>query len=161
MSAKRSDSGAALRHRLSELGFLQPGARQKTLLALCHAGKLHGGLSISLSATPDEVLGGLCAAMGGSALKLRLEDVRGKGPFELHVRTAEMLEKWEVADVPGLIHNLNDLFRADHSVRACAVIGEWEDMLQVWCVDRLRLLALLQERWFEPQNRSSLESLAG
>jgi hypothetical protein len=158
---KKKDSGAALRARLKDLGFLKPGAREKTLLSLCHAGRLYGGLSISLSATPDEVLGGLTAALGGSAPALRLEDVRGKGPFELHVRTAETLEKWEVEGLEGLVHNLDDLFRADHSVRACAVLGEWEDMLQVWCIDRLRLLALLQERWFEPKNRTALEQMVG
>jgi hypothetical protein len=156
-------SAAALRARLKELGFLKTGAREKTLLALCHAGRLHGGLSIALSATPDEVLGGLCTAMGGAAAKLRLEDVRGRGPYELHVRIpsnleprTSNLEKWEVEDVPGLVHNLNDLFRSDSSVRACAVLGEWEDALQLWCVDRLRLLVLQQERWFEPKNAAEL-----
>ena len=156
-NGKKRDSGAALRARLKELGFLKAGARQKTLLALCHAGNLHGGLSISLSATPDEVLGGLCAAMGGAAAKLRLEDVRGKGSFELHVRVGEVLERWEVEGVEGLVHNLNDLFRSDQTVRAVAVLGEWEDMLQLWCLDRLRLLVALQERWFEPLNRITLE----
>jgi hypothetical protein len=146
-----------LKNRLRELGFLKKGARQKTLLALCHAGNLHGGLSIALSATPDEVLGGLCAAMGGSATRLRLEDVRGEGPFELHVRVGEVLEKWEVDGLEGLVHNLNDLFRADQAVRAVAVLGEWEDMLQLWCIDRIRLLLLLQERWFQARNRLTLE----
>jgi hypothetical protein len=171
----RSDSrtssaaaGLATRRRLKELGFLKAGAPStrsgrtaSSLLALCHAGRLHGGLSIAISATPDEVLGGLTAAMGGAAKSLRLEDVRGTGPFELHVRTREGLEKWEVAGLEGLVHNLDDLFRTDSSVRACAVLGEWEDMLQLWCLDRLRLLALLQERWFEPRNRAGLEQMVG
>ena len=152
---------AALRARLKELGFLKPFAREKTLLSLCHAGRLHGGMSIALSATPDEVLGGLCAAMGGGAAKLRLEDVRGQRPFELHVRTPELLEKWAVDDLAGLVHNLNDLFRTESNVRACAVLGEWEDMLQLWCVDRFRLLMLLQERWFEPKNAADLAAMGG
>jgi hypothetical protein len=150
---------AQLRQRLKELGFLKAGAKEKTLLALCHAGRLHGGVSVALSATPDEVLGALGAAMGGAASALRLEDVRGKGPFELHVRTRETLEKWEVEDTPGLIHNLNDLFRSDANVRACAVLGEWEDMLQLLVVDRFRLLMLLSEPWFEPKNRADLSAM--
>lgn len=160
MTRRSMGGGAGLRARLRELGFLQPRAREKTLLALCHAGRLHGGLSISLAATPDEVMGPLTAAMGGAARVLRLEDVRGTGPFELHVRTREALEKWEVEGVPGLLHNLNDLFAADQTVLAAALLGEWEDMLQVWCIDRLRLLALLQEPWFRPENRSTLERIA-
>jgi hypothetical protein len=147
---------AQLRARLKDLGFLKAGAKEKTLLALCHAGRLHGGLSVSLAATPDEVLGGLCTAMGGAATALRLEDVRGRGPFELHVRTREGLERWQVEDTAGLIHNLNDFFRSDTNVRACAVLGEWEDMLQLLVVDRFRLLMLHSEPWFEAQNRADL-----
>lgn len=154
-------SGGQLRARLRELGLLAPGAKEKTLLALCHAQRLRGGISVSLRATPDEVLGQLGAALGGPAAKLRLEEVKGTGPFELHVRCAHGLERWEVDDVPALVCNLNSLFSNASTVRACAVLGEWEDMLQLWCLDRLRLLTLLAEPWFAPLNRPQLERLAG
>lgn len=144
--------------RLQELGLWRKGGRFRSLPAACHAGRLVGGLSVDLRATPDEVVGALCDAMGGGARGLRVEDVRGGPPLELHVRTPEGLERWAVEGVEGLVHNLNDLFRADAAARPLAVLGEHEDMLQLWCVDRLRLTLLLGERWFEAKN---LEQLRG
>ncbi len=52
-------------------------------------------------------------------------------------------EKWEVEDVRALIHNLNDLYRADPGVKAAAVLGEFEDMLHVWCINKATLPTLL------------------
>jgi hypothetical protein len=121
----------------------------RSLVRACHAGRLAGGLSVSLRATPDEVVGPLCHAVGGAARALKVLDVRGARPLELEVQWGEVHERWEVEDVAGLCHNLNDLFRAEPSTRAIAVLGEWEDMLQLWCVPRLDLPALLEGRVLE------------
>jgi hypothetical protein len=124
--------------RLKELGLLKGRGEQRTLLALCHAGRLVGGLSISLRATPDEVVGPLSHAMGGVAMKLKVLDVRGTRPMELQVEfpstNGPRVERWELDDVRGLVHNLNDLYRDEPTVKQVRVLGEWEDMLQLWCL---------------------------
>ena len=116
------------------------------LLRLCHAGRLVGGLSMSLRATPDEVVGPLTHAMGDVAKLLRVLDVRSGPPLELEIVAGELHEKWEVRDLPGLVHNLNDLYRSEPLVKAVAVLGEWEDMLQVWCITKTVLPTLLRRR---------------
>ena len=116
------------------------------LTRLAHAGRLKGGLSASLRATPDEVIGPLTFAMGGEAKLLRVLDVRTGPPLMIEIQAGELTEKWEVVDVPGLVHNLNDLYRAAPEVKAIAVLGEWADMLQLWCVERSVLPTLLQRR---------------
>lgn len=126
--------------------------KQPTLLKLVHAGKLKGGLSLSLRATPDEVIGAVTHAMGGSAAKLRVVDVRPGPPLMLEVMFPQgsegerVSEKWELADLRALLHNLNDLYKDDASVRRAVVLGEWEDALQVWVLDRAVQRALQQRR---------------
>ena len=119
------------------------------MLRLCHAGRLDGGLSVSLGALPDEVVGALAWAMGGVAATLRVHDVRGIRPMMLEVKVGDAVEKWEVEGVEGLVHNLNDLYRQDAGVRAVAVLGEWEDMLELWCVPKTARGALLDGRLLE------------
>ncbi|MBL8922962.1 MAG: hypothetical protein JNJ54_29200 [Myxococcaceae bacterium] len=144
--------------RLKALGVLQGCGRQRTLVQLCHAGRLVGGLSVSLRVTPDEAIGPLTHAMGGLATKLRVVDVRGARPTQLEVRfelppdvlreedgPRVVTEKWDVEDVPGLVHNLNDLYRDVREVRPVVVLGEWEDMVQVWALPRLVLRELLAD----------------
>jgi hypothetical protein len=154
---------SALRERIERLGLLVPGAWPEegpaTLLKLCDAGALQGGLSVALDVRPDELVGPLCARIGGRAKRLKILDVRDKPALELTVFYDELTERWEVEDVPALVHNVNDLFREDMDARAVAILGEWEDMLQLWCVEKRALRRLLSERFFTPINRRQLEAL--
>lgn len=137
---------SALRRALVTLGLWRGKGRLTTLRRACHAGALDGGLSVDLRAHPDEVLGPLTHAMGGQATQLKVLDSKGVRPAELTVALGELTERWELEDVRGLVHNLNDLFRAQPSVRAVAVLGDWEDMLQLWCVPKPALEKLLALR---------------
>ena len=147
-----------LTQRLKALKLLQGKGRQSSLLKLCHAGRLVGGLSVSWQVTPDEAIGAVTHAMGGLAARLRVLDVRGARPTQLEVRfelppdvlreadgPRVVTEKWDVEDVPGLVHNLNDLYRDVREVKPVAVLGEWEDMLQVWALPRPALRELLDD----------------
>ncbi len=131
------------------------------LLRLCEAGALQGGLSVALDVRPDELVGALCAAIGGGALKLRVVDVREKPAFTLVISFAGVEEKWEVEDARALAHNLNDLFKDDRAARAVAVLGEWEDALQLWCVPKAALARLRAASYFRPENGRDLGPLAG
>lgn len=151
-----------LEGRLKALGQLKgrPGKKPRSLLQLCHAGKLKGGLSVSLRVTPDEAFAPLCHAMGLSSL--RLLDVRDApaGATQLEVRLATgAVEKWEVEGVEGLVHNLNDLVRETPSATPCAVLGDWEDMLQLWCAPRDVLKAAMDQRWLDARNLPTLGRL--
>lgn len=150
--------------RLERLGLLEGGAaaasEESDLLRLCHAGKLKGGLSVALGVRPEELFGPLCAHIGGRARKLKLVDVRDVPVLELTVLVGERTERWEVEDAAALVHNLNDLLREDVHSRAVALLGEWEDMLQLWCLPKRQLAGLLGERFFQPRNRRQLEELA-
>lgn len=151
---------ATLGETLRELQLLQGSRPVRSLLRACHAGRLRGGLSVSLGATPDEVVGPLCHAVGGAARALKVLDVRGTRPLELEVQWGEVHERWEVEDVAGLCHNLNDLFRREPSTAAIAVLGEWEDMLQLWCVPRAVLPRLVRARVLEEaRNAATLHHL--
>jgi hypothetical protein len=151
---------ATLEATLRELKLLKGSRPVQSLPRACHAGRLAGGLSVSLGATPDEVVGPLCQAVGGAARALKVLDVRGRGPLELEVQWGEVHEKWEVEDVAGLCHNLNDLFRQEPSTAAIAVLGEWEDMLQLWCVPRAVLPRLVRARVLEEaRNAGTLQRL--
>lgn len=147
-----------LTQRLKSLQLLQGKGRQSSLLKLCHAGRLVGGLSVSWQVTPDEAIGALAHLKGGLATKLRVVDVRGKAPMQLEVRfelppdvlredegPRVVTEKWDVEDVPGLVHNLNDLYRDVRDVKLLVVLGEWEDMLQLWALPRPTLRELLDD----------------
>jgi len=150
----------------------RPGAE---LLKWCHGRRLRDGLSIALSVTPDEAIGALCHAMGGNARQLKVLDVRrGSTPAltELEVRYSlsdplreeptTRTERWEVEGVLGLVHNLDDLFRGEPGVKPLVVLGEWEDMLQVWALERPVLRELLDDGTLDlarnaPQLRSILD----
>ncbi|MHB8876055.1 MAG: hypothetical protein ACYC8T_20385 [Myxococcaceae bacterium] len=166
----------ALTLRLAALRLLKPAAEaaeeeperassrprelQGQLLKLCHEGRLEGGLCVSLRVRPDELVGPLTHELGGAARKLKVLDVRGDAPVELTVHFGETTERWELEDLAALVHNLNDLYRGDAQVKVAAVLGEWEDMLQLWCVSKEVLSSLLRERFFEPRNRAQLEAIA-
>lgn len=110
----------------------------RTLRRACHEERLVGGLSLSLRVLPDEVVGPLTWAMGGEARKFRVLDVREGPPLLMEVEWGAMHEKWEIEDVPSLINNLNSLFEAQREANVLVVLGEWEDMLQVWAVPKAR-----------------------
>jgi hypothetical protein len=129
------------------------------LASACHEGRLEGGLSISLRALPDEVVGGLCWALGPAARELKVTDVRTGPPMVLVIEWRGLREQWEVEDVQGLVQNLNDLLRGTDA-RVAVVLGEREDMLQVWCVPRLHLGRLLDARLLdEAANLRALQGL--
>ncbi len=132
---------------LRELSLVQGrGALPKRLVQCCHQGRLVGGLSISLQASPDEVVGPLTHAMGGAAKTLKVLDVRSTKPLVMEVALGELKEKWELEDVASLVHNLNDLFCDQAQVKLMVVLGEWQDMVQLWALPRELLLQLLERR---------------
>lgn len=145
--------------QLKELGLIKgKGALPKGLLKCCHQGRLVGGLSISLRATPDEVVGGVTHEMGVKGFKVF--DVRTTRPMVMEISWKDLVEKWEVEDVEGLVHNLNDLFRSEPGVKLLAVLGEWEDMLQLWALDREVLRKLLNGRLLDgARNERQLRSV--
>jgi hypothetical protein len=150
-----------LRDAEAARALLPAGERPEvSLLRLCEAGLLTGGLSVALGVGADELVGPLTQAMGGAARRLRVTDVRedprARGVLQLEVLAAERTEKWEVEDLYALVHNLNDLYRDAADVARVAVLGEWEDALQLWCVPRALLPRLLREPFFQPQNRRAL-----
>jgi hypothetical protein len=154
---------AVLEARLKALGQLKGriGRKPRSLPQLCHAGKVRGGLSIALGVTPDEAFAPLCHAMDLKALKLL--DVRSAphGATQLEVRLPDgAVEKWEVEGVEGLVHNLNDLTReVVPGALPCAVLGDWEDMLQLWCAPKTVLRHALDGRWLDARNFPALEGL--
>jgi hypothetical protein len=117
------------------------GPHKKSLLRRCFDGKLPGGLSVSLRATPDELIGPLLHALGVTGF--RLVDVRTGAPMVLEVAFREVHEKWELVDLEALVHNLNDLFRHSPELPVIVVLGEWQDMLQLWCAPRGEVLTHL------------------
>lgn len=126
------------------------------LLRLCDAGLLDAGLAVAWDVRPDELVGALTHLMGGAARRFKVVDVRERPVLELHILAGVVSERWEVEDVGALVHNLNDLYWEAADVRAVAVLGEWNDALQLLCVDKRDLRGLLRERFFEPRNREAL-----
>lgn len=145
---------------LKSLGLLRGRGAAKSLLRLCHAGRLVGGLSVSLRASPEELLGPLLQAMGGNATRLRLLDVREATPLILEIEWGQLHEKWECDGLEALVHNLNDVFRDTADVRRVVVLGEWEDMLQLWCLETAHLRTLLSRRLVDDaRNAATLRRL--
>ena len=126
------------------------------LLRLCSRGCLEGGLRAALGVRPEELMGPLLHALGGAARTLKLVDVRDHPVLELHVLVEGALERWEVPELRALIHNVNDLYRGTSGVRRTAVLGEWEDALQLWCVPAAALEPLRREPSFQPENLREL-----
>lgn len=154
----------SLAQQVKSLGLLTGRGRQETLLELCDAGRLVGGLSIALTALPDEVVGALTHAMGASARAFRVVDVWSGPPMVLEIVAHGAHEKWEVNDVESLVHNLNDLYRDDVAVRWVVILGERSDMLQLWCVKPATLRKLLARRLLDdapnaPALRRAIEPL--
>lgn len=148
-----------LQRRLKELEQLKgrPTKKARSLLQLCHARKLKGGLSLALDLTPDEAFAPIVQVMQLAALKLLDVLIAPAPATRLEVRLHDgSKEKWEVEGLEGLIHNLNDLCRLQPEANPCAVLGEWEDMLQVWAAPREVFLYGLNERWLDVRNPKAL-----
>ena len=151
-----------LKAELQHLGLLNDGAHVppgQQLLALCDAGALDGGLSIALDLRPDELIGPLCERIGGSARLLKVLDVREDPEVALIVDAGRGEEAWEVREPRDLVERCNEEFRDDSEARVVAVLGEWEDSLQLWCIPRRALSSLLRAPFFQAENRARLSAL--
>ena len=160
----------ALVEKLSRLGLIrmaenrepksQAASRLRSLHALCNAGVLEGGLSVALDVRPDELIGPLAIAIGNAGLELKVIDTRDEPRPEITVRLRSLERKWTVASLDALVTHLNELFHADPAAKAIAILGEYEDALQLWAVDKALLGELLGEDFFRPRNRKQLTKLA-
>ena len=143
---------------LRELKLLRGRGKQKSLLQLCHASRLVGAMSVSLRATPDEVVAALAEAMGA---KVKVLDVRGQRPMQLQLRLPDASEHWvEADDVTMLADALNEKLREVKGFKPCAVLGEHEDMLQLWCLPADALAEGLEDGWLWPTNARALVVIA-
>jgi len=131
-----------------------------SLLALCNAGLLMGGLSVALDVRPDELIGPLAAAIGGSGLDLKVIDARDKPRPQMTVRLGAAERTWTVATLAALVEHLNELFRDQLGAKAVAILGEYEDALQLWALEKAILGELLREEFFHARNRAQLAKLA-
>jgi hypothetical protein len=153
----------SLKADLQRLGLLAEGAHVppgQQLLALCDAGALDGGLSIALDLRPDELIGPLCERIGGSARLLKVLDVRDDPEVALIIDAGSGEELWDVREPRDLVERCNEEFRDDAETRAVAVLGEWEDSLQLWCIPKRVLSSLLRAPFFQAENRARLSALA-
>lgn len=152
--------------RVTALGLLKPGAplsaapglADADLLQLCNAGLLDGGLTVALDVHPDELIGPLAATAGGRARLLKVIEVREK-PAEMILSLTGSEHRWSVSGLVQMVDHFNELFGNDASVKAVAVLGDWDKALQLWCLRKALLPKLLQERFFSPLNLSKLRAL--
>ena len=152
----------SLKAELQRLGLLNADAHVppgQQLLALCDAGVLDGGLTVALDLRPDELIGPLCERIGGSARLLKVLDVREDPEVALIVDAGNGEEGWEVREPRDLVERCNEEFRDDIEARAVAVLGEWEDSLQLWCIPKRALSSLLRAPFFQAENRARLSAL--
>jgi hypothetical protein len=129
-------------------------------LELCYEGLLKGGLAVALDVRGDELFGSLCERIGGSARSIKVDDVTDRGVLELHVTYEGVSHVLEAPTLALLVDDVNRLLEREPKARAVAVLGEWEEMLQLWALPKSRLPALLGESWFQPENGEQLVSLA-
>ena len=118
-----------------------------TLLRLCDAGALVGGLSVSLEVTADELIGPLCAAIGGRARALKVLDALDDPP-RLVIDLGREERTLEVPDLARLVESLDELFASDASACAAMMLGELDRMLELWCLPRRALASLRRASWF-------------
>ena len=145
--------------QLADLDLLQKERPpDEPLRTLCHHGYLRGGLSIALDVKIDEALGPLLESIGGPARTLRVLDIQGP-VFSVKVGAVE--HEWEIDGLESLIDTLNRAFAASPEVKALALLGEWEDMLQVWALPKKLVSRLWDEAWFRPSNPPGLEAAIG
>ena len=130
------------------------------LLTRCDAGALVGGLTVELDVRPDELVGPLMQLVGGKGARVRVMDVRDGPPLELTLFFEDHEETWALEDLYPFVQNVNDLLADDRGAKAVAILGEWEDSLQLWAVEKAKLGWLFERRWFAPRNRHQLEAIA-
>jgi hypothetical protein len=131
------------------------------LLRLCAAEALVGAISVDADVRPDELIGPLVCLIDGSARELRVLDSLDSAVPELIISYRGRIWEWKVSALSDLVNELNRLFQEDPPARAIAVLGEWDDMLQLWCVPKEALSLLLREKFFQPQNKAGLAALLG
>ncbi|MGO9829427.1 MAG: hypothetical protein ACLPJH_04755 [Myxococcaceae bacterium] len=147
--------------RLLELGLLRAAPVQApSLLSLCAAGALEGGLSVALDVRADDLVGPLCTYLGGPAARLRVLDARTDPP-ELWVRVEGKEQRWAIPDVAALVTQLNRCYREQPDVNAVARLGAWEGAWQLWCIRKNVLPAVLRESFFWAENSGELSALVG
>ena len=86
-------------------------------------------------------------------------DVRDDPEVALIVDAGGGEESWEVREPRDLVERCNEEFRDDAEARVVAVLGEWEDSLQLWCIPKRALSSLLRAPFFEAENRARLSAL--
>jgi len=160
----------ALVEKLSRLGLIRTAEKRepkslasserRSLAALCNAGVLEGGLSVALDVRPDELIGPLAIAIGNAGLELKVIDTRDEPRPEITVRLRSLEKTWTVPNLEALVTHLNELFEAELATKAVAVLGEHQDALQLWAVDKALLAELLRDDFFKPRNRKQLTRLA-
>ena len=94
-------------------------------------------------------------ATGGSAPRIRVLEIRGTPPV-FSVRIGKVAHVWEIDGLGTLVETLNLAFRDDAQAKELVLLGEWEDMLQVWAVPKALVGQLLGCDWFKPANRRGL-----
>jgi hypothetical protein len=158
-----------LLHRLATLRLLKPSAlllslnpgslAEADLLEICNASLLESGLTVALDVRPDELIGPLTATAGGGARLLKVTEVRER-PSEMIVSLGSTECRWSIDGLGTLVDHFNDLFEADRSVKAVAILGERDDALQLWCIEKNVLPELFKESFFGPLNLPKLRALA-
>ena len=147
------ESRAQTLERLQLLRKPQP--PEEPLRTLCDHGYLVGGLAIALDVKIDEALGPLLELIGGAALMLRVLDIRGK---VFSVKLGETRHEWEIDSFESLIDTLNRGFSASADVKALVLLGEWEDMIQVWALAKPIVRQLQAFDWFRPSNPAGVKA---
>lgn len=133
-------------------------APDEPLRALCDHDFLVGGMSIAIDVKIDEALGPLLEAIGGGAPRIKVLDIQGTPPV-FTVVVGGQQHQWEIGGLEALADTLNQGFAADAGAKALVLLGEWEDMLQVWAVPKAALAELWRYDWFKPSNPKSLKRL--
>lgn len=154
---------SALLDELNRRGLLRaPEARrgerrvEERLVALCHEGLLVGGLSVARDVLPDELFGPLITLMGPPLSGARLTEVRGRAPVELSVSLLGDTALVVADSSEELVSRLNELAHARGGERLVAVLGEWQDMVQLWCVSRRNLAPLLARGLLPARNAAQI-----
>jgi hypothetical protein len=102
---------------------------------------------VALEVTADELVGPLCAAIGGRARTLKVLDALEEPPrlsIELDGRESTI----EAPSVRAFVEELNALSSNDQQAREIAILGELDRMLELWCVPRKALAQLRRAPWF-------------
>jgi|GEM_PF-396646 len=169
MRSKPLEPGERALARLEQLSLLRPmdsalrnSLREDesgVLLRLCARETLVGGISVDFRVRPDELIGPLLSLISGSARELRVLDSLSLPIPELIVSYRGQAHRWQVVGLKDLIRELNALFREDPLAGAIAILGEWDDMLQLWCLGKSQLSSLMKEGFFRTENRRELSTV--